>query len=51
MPPIVRGSLVSFEGGPGRYTRLLDVDLQDAGWRQETPQEDHAELHLARFLA
>ena len=41
----------SVEGGPGGYTHLLHVDLQDADRRHETSQEDHAKIFLERFLA
>ena len=51
MPPLMRGSTGSTEVGPGRYTHLLYVDLQDASRSKETSREDNAELLLARFSA
>ena len=50
-PPVAWGTPSPFEGGPSRYTHLLHVNFQDAGWCQETSQEVHAELFLARFPA
>ena len=50
-PPLMRGPFGSTDVGPGYYTHLLYVDLQDAGRSQETSREDYAELFLARFLA
>ena len=50
-PLVAQGSPSSVEGGPGCYTHLLHVNLQDAGRRQETTREVHVELLLARFPA
>ena len=49
MPPIARGSSGSVKGGPGRYTYILHVDLQDVSRCQETSREDNTKLLLARF--
>ena len=50
-PLVVRGSPSFVEGGPGHYTHLLHIDLQDVNRRQEIFREDHAKLFLVRSLA